>query len=72
MRKAATLVATLSKIKPSDFFYKCDDLDRPSDQIVVRCAIGINWSIESPVLSARDAAVPLLANVEALPIYGSV
>jgi dTDP-4-dehydrorhamnose 3,5-epimerase len=59
----------------ADFFYKCDDLYRPSDEIVVRWndpAIGINWSIENPVLSARDAAAPLLANVEALPIYGSV
>ena len=59
----------------ADFFYKCDDLYRPSDEIVVRWndpAIDINWAIESPVLSARDAAAPLLANVKGLPIYGSV
>jgi dTDP-4-dehydrorhamnose 3,5-epimerase-like enzyme len=35
-------------------------------------SIGTNWSIESPVFSARDAAAPLLANVEGLPIYDSV
>jgi dTDP-4-dehydrorhamnose 3,5-epimerase len=59
----------------ADFFYKCDDLYRPSNEIVVRWndpAVGISWGIESPVLSARDAAAPLLANVEGLPIYGSV
>jgi dTDP-4-dehydrorhamnose 3,5-epimerase len=59
----------------ADFFYKCDNLYRPSDEIVVRWndpAIGINWGTESPVLSARDAAAPLLAEVEGLPIYGSV
>jgi dTDP-4-dehydrorhamnose 3,5-epimerase len=59
----------------ADFFYKCDNLYRPGDEIVVRWndpAIGINWNIESPVLSARDAAAPLLAKVEGLPIYGSV
>jgi dTDP-4-dehydrorhamnose 3,5-epimerase len=59
----------------ADFFYKCDELYRPSEEIVVRWndpSIGINWGIESPVLSARDAAAPLLANVEGLPIYDSV
>jgi len=59
----------------ADFFYKCDDFYRPSDEIVVRWndpAIGISWGIESPVLSARDAAAPLLVNVKGLPIYGGV
>jgi dTDP-4-dehydrorhamnose 3,5-epimerase len=59
----------------ADFFYKCDNLYRPSYEIVVRWndpAIGISWGIESPVLSARDAAAPLLANVKGLPIYGGV
>jgi dTDP-4-dehydrorhamnose 3,5-epimerase len=65
--------ATLSE--SVDFLYKCDELYRPSDEIVVRWndpAIGINWGIDSPVLSARDAAAPLLANVERLPIHGCV
>src|SRR6516225_9955922 len=59
----------------ADFFYKCDELYRPSDEIIVRWndpAIGISWGIESPVLSERDEAAPLLANVNGLPIYGSV
>src|SRR5262249_17519554 len=65
--------ATLSE--SADFFYKCDELYRPGDEIVVRWndpAIGIHWGIDSPLLSARDAAAPLLANVERLPLYGCV
>jgi dTDP-4-dehydrorhamnose 3,5-epimerase len=59
----------------ADFFYKCDELYQPSNEIVVRWndpAIGINWGIESPILSTRDAAAPLLAEVKGLPIYDSV
>jgi dTDP-4-dehydrorhamnose 3,5-epimerase len=59
----------------ADVFYKCDELYRPSDEIVVRWndpAIGISWGIDSPTLSARDAVAPLLTNVKGLPIYGCV
>ena len=59
----------------ADLLYKCDDFYRPADEIVVQWndpAIGISWGIESPLLSTRDAAAPLLANVEGLPNYGSV
>jgi dTDP-4-dehydrorhamnose 3,5-epimerase len=59
----------------ADFFYKCDDVYSPSDEIVVRWndpAIGIAWGIDSPSLSARDASAPLLADVGALPAYGQV
>jgi dTDP-4-dehydrorhamnose 3,5-epimerase len=57
----------------ADFFYKCDELDSPADEIAVRWndpAIGIAWGISARTLSARDAAAPLLAEVPALPIYG--
>jgi dTDP-4-dehydrorhamnose 3,5-epimerase len=57
----------------ADFFYKCDDLYSPKDEISVRWndpAIGINWGIENPSLSAKDAAAPLLADVKNLPVYG--
>jgi dTDP-4-dehydrorhamnose 3,5-epimerase len=57
----------------ADFFYKCDELYSPSDEIVVRWndpAIGIAWGIDSPSLSARDAAAPLLTEVRTLPTYG--
>jgi dTDP-4-dehydrorhamnose 3,5-epimerase len=59
----------------ADFFYKCDELYSPKDEIVVRWddpAIGINWGVENPSLSARDAAAPLLSEVENLPVYGQV
>ena len=43
----------------ADFFYKCDNLYSPKDEIVVRWddpAIGIDWGVTEPSLSARDAA----------------
>jgi dTDP-4-dehydrorhamnose 3,5-epimerase len=58
-----------------DFFYKCDDLYSPKDEIVVRWndpAIGIVRGVENPTLSARDAAAPLLSQVANLPVYGQV
>jgi dTDP-4-dehydrorhamnose 3,5-epimerase len=57
----------------ADFFYKCDELYSPSDEIVVRWddpALGIGWGVSSPTVSPRDAAAPLLADVRGLPIYG--
>ena len=59
----------------ADFFYKCDEFYSPTDEIVVRWndpAIGIEWSIDNPSLSGRDAAAPLLSEVKNLPIYGQV
>ena len=59
----------------ADFFYKCDDLYSPKDEIVVRWddpAIGINWGVTNPSLSERDAAAPRLADVKNLPVYGQV
>jgi dTDP-4-dehydrorhamnose 3,5-epimerase len=55
-----------------DFFYKCDEYYSPADEIAVRWndpALGINWGIDSPTLSMRDAAAPLLAEVRTLPAY---
>lgn len=59
----------------ADFFYKCDDYYSPQDEIAVRWndpAIGINWKVDTPSLSAKDATAPLLADVENLPVYGQV
>jgi dTDP-4-dehydrorhamnose 3,5-epimerase len=59
----------------ADFFYKCDDQYSPKDEVSIRWndpAIGINWGIDNPSLSAKDAAAPLLAEVKNLPIYGQV
>jgi dTDP-4-dehydrorhamnose 3,5-epimerase len=57
----------------ADFFYKCDNIYSPKDEIVVRWddpAIGINWQIECPTLAPRDADAPCLAEVKNLPVYG--
>jgi dTDP-4-dehydrorhamnose 3,5-epimerase len=59
----------------ADCFYKCDDLYSPTDQIVVRWddpAIGVNWGIDKPSLSPRDADAPALSEVINLPHYGRV
>ena len=59
----------------ADFAYKCDNTYSPKDEIVVRWsdpALGIDWRIEEPSLSARDAAAPLLQDVSNLPVYGNV
>lgn len=59
----------------ADFFYKCDELYSPKDEIVIRWndpAIGIEWGVPEPSLSARDAAAPFLAEVNNLPKYGEV
>jgi dTDP-4-dehydrorhamnose 3,5-epimerase len=59
----------------ADFFYKCDNRYSPKDELVVRWddpAIGIQWGIDQPSLSPRDAAAPLLADVKNLPLYGQI
>lgn len=58
-----------------DFFYKCDQSYSPQHEVSVRWndpAIGIQWGVERPVLSAKDADAPLLADVGNLPVYGQV
>lgn len=59
----------------ADFFYKCDDLYSPKDEVSIRWndpAIGIDWGIEKPSLSAKDAEASLLADVKNLPVYGQI
>ncbi|WP_438274085.1 dTDP-4-dehydrorhamnose 3,5-epimerase [Nitrobacter sp.] len=59
----------------ADFFYKCDDLYSPKDELSIRWndpAIGVDWGVEAPSLSAKDAEAPLLAEVKNLPVYGQV
>ncbi|WP_424631811.1 dTDP-4-dehydrorhamnose 3,5-epimerase [Bradyrhizobium sp. SYSU BS000235] len=59
----------------ADFFYKCDDLYSPKDEISIRWddpAIGIDWGVEKPSLSTKDADAPLLTDVKNLPVYGQI
>jgi dTDP-4-dehydrorhamnose 3,5-epimerase len=56
----------------ADFFYKCDAPYSPADEVVVRWndpALGIDWGVETPSLSARDAASRPLAEIDNLPTY---
>jgi dTDP-4-dehydrorhamnose 3,5-epimerase len=56
----------------ADFFYKCDAPYSPSEEITVRWndpALAIPWGLESPCVSGRDAAAPLLADITNLPRY---
>ena len=59
----------------ADFFYKCDELYNPEEELVVAWddpEIGISWGIDKPMLSARDAAGRRLADIANLPEYGSI
>ncbi|MHC2898574.1 hypothetical protein ACVIU4_009728 [Bradyrhizobium barranii subsp. barranii] len=59
----------------ADFFYKCDDFYNPESEVSIRWddpVIGINWGIKKPSLSAKDAAAPLLADIQNLPLYGRI
>lgn len=45
------------------FHYKCTDLYAPKDEVGFRWndpAVGIQWPVAAPILSARDAAAPML------------
>jgi dTDP-4-dehydrorhamnose 3,5-epimerase len=56
--------AVLSDI--TDFFYKCDELYSPADEWVLRWndpALGIDWGIKNPILSARDQEGRTLAEL---------
>lgn len=58
----------------ADFIYKCDAYYSAADEVTVRWddpAIGIKWPIAEPLLSARDAAAPLLADLKGLPKAGA-
>jgi len=52
--------------------YKCTEVYRPEDELAIRWddpEIGIDWPIAHPVVSAKDAAAPRLAEIERLPRY---
>jgi dTDP-4-dehydrorhamnose 3,5-epimerase len=57
------------------FAYKCSDYYRPDAETTVVWndrAIGINWPLKSPKLSAKDAQAPTLGEMDPsrLPVYG--
>jgi len=55
--------------------YQCTDYYAPAQERGIRWndpSLGIPWPVSEPVLSARDASLPLLGEVaqEDLPVYG--
>ncbi len=60
----------------ADFFYKCDNLYSPADELVVKWddpELGIDWGCAQPELSPRDRnGVPLKALKDKLPRFGAV
>ena len=51
------------------------NLYSPKDEISVRWddpAIGVDWGVENPSVSAKDAAAALLSEVKNLPVYGQI
>src|SRR5690606_35977588 len=58
----------------ADFFYKCSDYYLPSAERGVLWndeALGINWQVETPVLSEKDKLHPRLSEIltKDLPVY---
>jgi len=56
----------------ADFMYACTDLYYPQCEHAVRWndpAIGIDWGVESPLLSDKDKAAPYLADADYLPNF---
>lgn len=58
----------------AEFLYKCDDVYHPGDDYGIAWndpALGIEWGVAAPLLSAKDERNPPLAAVPAgdLPVY---
>lgn len=56
----------------ADFFYKCDSLYSPKDEVTVRWCdpeLGIDWQIADPKISAKDGAALPLSQIDRLPVY---
>jgi dTDP-4-dehydrorhamnose 3,5-epimerase len=56
----------------TDVIYKSDDYYDPATQIAINCvdpALGIDWQVDKPIVSPRDAAAARLADIVDLPPY---
>lgn len=55
-----------------DFLYKCTDYYRPEAERAIAWndpALAIPWPFTEPILSAKDADAPLLADAPTLPVW---
>jgi dTDP-4-dehydrorhamnose 3,5-epimerase len=58
----------------ADFFYKCTEFYAPNLERAVRWddpTLGIRWPVQSPLISEKDRAAPVLDAAQVLPVYGS-
>jgi dTDP-4-dehydrorhamnose 3,5-epimerase len=57
----------------ADFFYKCDELYSPANELVLRWndpRLGIDWGCDSPIVSARDSEGATLEQLAGqLPLF---
>jgi dTDP-4-dehydrorhamnose 3,5-epimerase len=53
----------------AEFFYKCSNLYSPKDERCIRWNdpdLAIDWPVENPIISEKDANAPLFKNAEQL------
>lgn len=58
----------------ADFFYKCTSLYMPEVERSVRwddADLRIRWPVQSPLISEKDEAAPVLAKAPFLPVYSA-
>lgn len=56
----------------ADVLYKCDAYYDPAAELTINWndpEIGINWGVQHPQLSDKDASAPYLLQMEKLPVY---
>lgn len=60
-------------LSETDLVYMCTGLYDPRDEQGVLWsdpAVGIEWPVSEPVISARDSALPVLSEITDLPPFG--
>jgi dTDP-4-dehydrorhamnose 3,5-epimerase len=56
----------------ADVIYKCTAYYDPGSELTINWAdptLDIDWKVETPVVSSKDAAAPKLADIVGLPVY---
>ncbi|MHB8879267.1 MAG: dTDP-4-dehydrorhamnose 3,5-epimerase family protein, partial [Myxococcaceae bacterium] len=58
----------------ADFLYKCTELHAPEAERSILWSdpdIGVDWPVQAPLLSGKDAVAPRLRDAQHLPTYGA-
>jgi dTDP-4-dehydrorhamnose 3,5-epimerase len=56
----------------ADVIYKCTAYYDPGSELTINWAdpaLNIDWKVETPVVSSKDATAPKLADIVGLPVY---